>query len=33
MFGKPADPQDPFGLGKGVEYYYDYARKEPHQEH
>jgi cytochrome c oxidase subunit 1 len=30
MFGKPADTRDPFELGKGVEYYYDYARREPH---
>jgi cytochrome c oxidase subunit 1 len=30
MYGKPADPRDPFKLGKGVEYYYDYARREPH---
>jgi len=30
MFGKPANTQDPFELGKGVEYYYDYARREPH---
>ncbi len=28
--GKPADPEDPFDLGKGVQYYYDYARREPH---
>jgi len=28
--GKPADPEDPFELGKGVQYYYDYARREPH---
>lgn len=28
--GKPANTQDPFGLGSGVEYYYDYARREPH---
>jgi hypothetical protein len=25
MFGKPANPKDPFELGTGVEYYYDYA--------
>jgi cytochrome c oxidase subunit 1 len=30
MFGKPADTRDPFELGKGVEYYYDFARREPH---
>ncbi len=30
MFGKPADTRDPFELGKGLEYYYDYARREPH---
>jgi cytochrome c oxidase subunit 1 len=30
MFGKPANPKDPFELGHGVEYYYDYARREPH---
>jgi cytochrome c oxidase subunit 1 len=30
MFGKPANPKDPFELGTGVEYYYDYARREPH---
>ncbi len=30
MFGKPANTADPFGLGTGVEYYYDFARREPH---
>ena len=30
MFGKPADTRDPFELEKGMEYYYDYARRDPH---
>lgn len=30
MHGKPANPQDPFELGTGVDYYYDYVRREPH---
>jgi heme/copper-type cytochrome/quinol oxidase subunit 1 len=30
MFGKPANTIDPFGMGTGVEYYYDFARREPH---
>jgi cytochrome c oxidase subunit I len=30
MFGKAANPKDPFELGHGVEYYYDYARRDPH---
>jgi len=30
MFGKPADTEDPFELKTGKEYYYDFARREPH---
>jgi cytochrome c oxidase subunit I len=30
MFGKLADPKDPFEMKTGKEYYYDYARKNPH---
>ena len=30
MFGKPANTEDPFELKTGKEYYYDYARRNPH---
>jgi cytochrome c oxidase subunit 1 len=30
MFGKPVKPNDPFELNVGKEYYYDYARRDPH---
>jgi cytochrome c oxidase subunit 1 len=30
MFGKPVNPKDPFDLAVGKEYYYDYARRDPH---
>jgi cytochrome c oxidase subunit 1 len=30
MYGKPADTKDPFELKTGKEYYYDFARREPH---
>jgi cytochrome c oxidase subunit 1 len=33
MFGKFADTKDPFQLQTGKEYYYDYARRNPHQHH
>jgi cytochrome c oxidase subunit 1 len=30
MYGKPVDTEDPFELKTGKEYYYDFARREPH---
>jgi cytochrome c oxidase subunit 1 len=30
MYGKLAKPNDPFDLAVGKEYYYDFARREPH---
>jgi cytochrome c oxidase subunit 1 len=33
MFGKFADTKDPFELKTGKEYYYDFARKNPHAPH
>jgi cytochrome c oxidase subunit 1 len=30
MFGKLVNPRDPFELAVGKEYYYDFARREPH---